>query len=296
MGATVIVNEHSSGTQKHLAALPGLLAARHIGVDAFEVVTHDKALRRLAKRAVKAGAEVLIVGGGDGAMTTAVDVLAHTKTTLGVLPFGTGNSFAKTLTVPEDLAGALDVIAAGRSTRVDLGIANDRHFANFATIGLSAEVAEAAPHALKPVIGPLAYVVGGIAPFAQHRAFRVRVRFDDGKTAFATHQIVVASGRYFGQQPITPEATIRDGRLAFFSTTGLSHVDVVKMYIAMALGRQAHLRDAVSFSATKIVIKAKPKQPLSLDGHDCGSTPVRFGVARRALRVFVPAAFADAPG
>ncbi|MDQ2908716.1 MAG: YegS/Rv2252/BmrU family lipid kinase [Candidatus Eremiobacteraeota bacterium] len=295
MSVFVVVNEHSSGTQKCVEALPGLLAERHIGVESFEVVAHHKAVRRLVKRAVKAGAEIVIVGGGDGTMTATVDVLAHKKTTLGVLPLGTGNSFAKTLSVPDDVAGALDVIAAGRSTRVDLGTADGRHFANFATIGLSSEVAEAAPHALKPIIGPLTYVVGGIVPFMQHRPFRVRVRFDDGKTAFVTHQIVVASGRYFGEQPITPDATIRDGKLAFFTTTGLSHFDVAKMYIAMGLGQQTHLRDAVSFSSTEIVVKTKPKQPVSLDGHEFGSTPVRFGIAPRALRVFVPAAFADAP-
>ncbi len=295
MGVTVIINEHSSGSQKHLAALPGLLAGRHIEVDAFEVVPDDKTLRRRAKHAVKAGADAVIIGGGDGAMTTAADVLAYSKTTLGVLPFGTGNSFARTLTVPQDIVGALDVIAAGCRTRIDLGIANKRHFANFATIGLAAEVAQAAPHALKPIIGPAAYIAGGIAPFLAHRPFRARVRFDASKTALTTHQIIVANGRYFGMKPISAGATIRDGRLVFFTTKGLSHFDVALTYIAMGLGQQDHLRDAISFSAAEITVKAKPKQAVSLDGHDFGFTPVRFGVARRALQVFVPAAFATAP-
>ncbi len=295
MGITVIINEHSSGSQKHLAALPGLLAERHIGVDAFEVVPNDKSLRRRLKHAVDKGTHAALIGGGDGAMTTAVDVLAHSKTILGVLPFGTGNSFARTLCVPQDVVGAVDVIAAGRTTRIDLGTANKTHFANFATIGLAAEVAQAAPHALKPIVGPAAYVLGGIGPFFTHRPFRARVRFDGGKTALTTHQIIVVNGRYFGLTPIAADATIRDGTLVLFTSKGLSHFDVAKTYIAMGLGAGEHLRDALSLRAQQIRVRAKPKAAVSLDGHDFGFTPVRFGVARRALRVFVPAAFADAP-
>jgi len=291
----VIVNENSSGARGHVAELRRLLAQRDIGVASFDVVSDHEALRRCAKRAVKNGADSVLLAGGDGSMTTIVDVLAHTNTALGVLPLGTGNSFAKTLTIPEHLVAAVDVIAQGRRAHVDLGtVDDDRHFANFAVIGLSAEVAEATPHVLKPVIGPLAYVAGGIAPFIRHQPFRARVRFDGGTLEFPTHQIVIASGRYFGSKPITADASIRDGKLDLFTTSGLSHLDVATMYVAMGLGLQERLHDAIAFSAHEITVKAKPKQRVSIDGTHYGSTPVRFGVAQRALDVFVPAAFADA--
>ncbi|MBC5802234.1 MAG: YegS/Rv2252/BmrU family lipid kinase [Candidatus Eremiobacteraeota bacterium] len=294
METTVIVNEHSSGARSHIAELRKLLAERDIRVTAFDIVTDHQALKRCAKRALNAGAESILLAGGDGSMTTIVDVLARSETVLGVLPLGTGNSFAKTLTIPETLAEAVDVIARGRVAQVDLGMVDDTHFANFSVIGLSAEVANAAPHALKPLLGPLTYVVGGIAPFLRHRAFRARLRFDGRRMEFPTHQIVIASGRYFGTKPITADASIGDGKLTVFTTSGLSHVDVATMYVALGLGLQEHLRDAISLRTSEIAIKAKPKQRVSIDGSHYGSTPVRYGVARRALRVFVPATFADA--
>jgi len=290
----VIVNENSSGARSRIAELRRLLAERDIRVAAFDIVTDHDALKRCAQRIVKAGAESVLLAGGDGSMTTIVDVLARTKTALGVLPLGTGNSFAKTLTIPENLREAVDVIAHGRVAEVDLGTVDDTHFANFSVIGLSAEVANAAPHALKPLLGPLTYVVGGIAPFLRHRPFRARLRLDGRRMEFPTHQIVIASGRYFGTKPITADASIGDGKLDLFTTSGLSHVDVATMYVAMGLGLQERLHDAISVRASEIVIKAKPKQCVSIDGSHYGSTPVRYGVARGALRVFVPTTFADA--
>ena len=295
MGATVIVNERSSRVARHLRELPQMLAARGIEVDAFVVVADERALRGCAKRAVKAKTSLLIVGGGDGSMTTVANVLAYRKTTLGILPLGTGNSFAQTLSLPTDLESAIDTIAAGRAVTVDLGTINGKYFANFATIGLSSEIAEATPHALKPIVGTAAYVAGGIVPFLRHRPFRARIRFDDAKSTFPTHQIVVANGRFFGSQPVTPDATIKNGKLAFFTTSGVSHLAVAEMYVAMAFGKQTQLPDAISFTARDIVVKAKPKQRVTIDGNPFGTTPVRLGIAKNALRVIVPAAFADAP-
>ncbi len=294
MLASVIVNERSSRTHKHLAELPGLLAARGIEYGSIEVVPHETALRKRLKSVVKAGATLAIVGGGDGAMTTACDVLAHESCALGVLPLGTGNSFALTLGVSDDVATALDVIAGGRIVDVDLGTVNGTHFANFATIGLSAEIADRAPHDLKAKIGRMAYAVGGMRSFFTHAPFRARIVWDAGKTEIETQQIVIANGRYFGSQPVTPDASIVDRRLAFFTTTGVSHIEVARMYVAFALGLQTALPDSIAFSSKEIVVKAKPKQLVSIDGNTLGKTPARFGVAKRALRVCVPAGFDDA--
>jgi diacylglycerol kinase family enzyme len=76
-------------------------------------------------------------------------------------------------------------------------------------------------------------------------------------------------------------------RLAFFTTTGLSHLEIVRTYLALGLGVQEGLPDAIAFSARKIRVKAKPKQPISIDGKALGETPARFRVVPRALNVIV---------
>lgn len=294
MRVSLILNVHSSQTQRHVAEIPSLFAARGVVVDDVAEVESEADLRARTKRALKKGARLVVVGGGDGSLTTAVDVLAHSEAALGVLPLGTGNSFAQTLGIPDDLASAVDVIAAQRIVRVDLGRVNGVHFANFATIGLSAEIAAATPRALKRAIGPAAYVAAGAAALFRHPPFDAKVRWDDGRSLLNTRQIVVANGRFFGHQPVTPDASIVNRRLAFFTTTGVSHLEVARMYAAFGIGAQTRLPDAVFFSAKEIVVKAKPKQLVSIDGQSLGRTPARFSIAARALQVCVPADFDDA--
>ncbi|GAC1449653.1 MAG: lipid kinase [Vulcanimicrobiaceae bacterium] len=289
----MIVNERSSRTRKHLGELPGLLAARDIEVAGAYVVPPEKSLSKRPKAIVKDDATLAIVGGGDGAMTTACDVLAHEECALGLVPLGTGNSFALTLGIPDDVAGALDVIAVNRIVSVDLGTVNGTHFANFATIGLSAEIADRAPHDLKAKIGRAAYAIGGVRSFFSHEPFRSKIRWDNGKTELRTQQIVVANGRYFGNKPVSADASIVDRKLAFFTTTGVSHLEVARMYLAFVFGVQTKLPDAIAFSSREIVVKASPKQLVSIDGNTLGKTPARFGVAPRALRGCVPLEFDD---
>jgi diacylglycerol kinase (ATP) len=287
---TLIVNARS-GRSKDTAALPGMLAERGIELDDFRTVDDERHLRRRVKRAVKSGAKIIVVGGGDGSMTTAADVLAKRDTVLGVLPLGTGNSFARTIGLDDHLSPAIDAIARHRVERVDLGLVNGTYFANFATIGLSAEIALATKRSLKRAIGAAAYVVAGLEPFARAEPFRANVRWDDGEEKLETQQIVIASGRYFGHQPIAPEASAVDHHLAFFTTTGLSHVDIVRTYLALGLGVQDKLPDALAFSARNIRIKAKPRQLISVDGNPLGETPAHFSIVPRALNVIVGPAF-----
>jgi diacylglycerol kinase (ATP) len=287
MRAAVVVNVRSGRSGSAVAHLPELLAARRIDIDVFKTVDNESDLRKHVKRARKSGIAHIIVGGGDGSMATAVDVLAKHDAVLGVLPLGTGNSFARSIGLDDSLEKALDALERARVERVDLGLVNGTHFANFASIGLSAEIAAAAPRSLKRAIGAASYIAGGIAPFARSRPFRATVRWDSGREALETVQIVVASGRFFGHQPIAPDATIVDHRLAFFATTGVSHLEIARMYFAMGLGVQNDLPDAIALSSREIVIKTKPKQPISIDGNAFGQTPARFRVVPRALRVIV---------
>jgi diacylglycerol kinase (ATP) len=294
MQATVVLNLHSNKTRHYAEELPRLLAERGIQTSEMHLLEGSGGVTKTVKNALKKGATHVIVGGGDGTMAQAVNALAHTETILGVLPLGTGNSFALTLGIGDDIEKALDIIAAERIVSVDLGVVNEKFFANFATIGLPAEIAASTDRTLKTFVGPLAYALGGIKPFLQHRPFKAKIKADDDDLKLKTQQMVVASGRFFGKQPLTPEANIIDGRLAFFTTSGVSHLEIARTYVAMAMGLAGWLPDAHRFSAKKITIKTKPKQPLSIDGNAYGTTPARFSIARRALRVSVAPTFDDA--
>lgn len=223
-------------------------------------------------------------------MSHVVDVLAHRESTLGVLPLGTGNSFARSLGLnPHDLEAAVATIARGETARIDLGTVNGAHFANVATIGLSSEVAGATSTRLKAISGVLAYVLAAWRPLVGHQAFRARIRWKGGKLQIRTRDIVIANGRYFGSAPVSADASLTSGRLSLYATDDPSRTGAIVTYLAFGVHAQDALAGAHVINAPAFEIRTRKRQAIALDGSVFRKTPARVKVARRALRVYVPA-------
>jgi YegS/Rv2252/BmrU family lipid kinase len=284
----LVANKGARQTTAELARARTLLAERGVQLTLAHVVESHKELCRFVRRAVRAGNELIIVAGGDGTMTAAVAQFAKSKSVMGVLPLGTGNSFALSLGIP-DVETAVEAIAAGRVARVDLGKINGTYFANFATIGLSSTIARATPNRLKKLFGPIAYVLAGLIPGLRSRPFRCIVRAGKQKLSFRTFQAIIANGRYFGHTPLTPDASLTSGHLTFYSTSERTIADAANTYAALLLDRQALLPNAHILEATDLRVRARPAQTLAIDGEVCGKTPARFTIVPGALRVMVPA-------
>lgn len=289
--ATIICRLTSRNGLAYYQRLQRELPERGVQITEAHMVRRRKELKKRIRQLVKSGAKLIIVIGGDGTQTAAVAELAHQSCTLAVVPAGTGNSFAFSLGIRDDLDTAIDTIANGKEIRVDVGIVNGTYFANFATIGLIADAANRTPRGLKRVMGPVAYGVAAIQSFLRDKPFELRVKWKGEKLKIVTHQAIVASGRYFGWQPVTPQASLRSGDLAFFAAAGDKAQDVIATNTALLRGDHTNLEHAHYFSAPKITIKTKPKQPLNIDGHALGLTPAKFKIAPRALRVLVPQDF-----
>lgn len=290
--AVLITNAHSRNGAEVTAKARELLPQRGISIVEALTAPNGKALLKMVKRAVKSGRRLIVVIGGDGSQTSAVRALAHTKAVLGVLPAGTGNSFALSLGI-HSVDEALEAIVSGREARVDLGIANGTYFANFATIGLPSVAADETPRGLKKLLGPIAYGIAGINALRSDPAFRLRVKWKKNRLEFQAHQAIVASGRYYGHEPLVPDARIDDGLLAFFATAAQGQMDIVRTNAALVRGDQTSLPNAQYFQSPAIELDCKPRQLVSVDGKALTKTPVRFEIAHAALRVFVPQAAGD---
>ncbi len=287
----VIGNLHSRRTRALYTRALAMLEARGLTIVSSQPVERGGDMVATVERAIADGNDYVVVAGGDGSMTSVVGAFAHRTCVLGVLPLGTGNSFAQTLGIAPTLEAAVDVIACGRVARVDLGVVNGRHFANFATIGLSSTIARATPDRLKKIFGPLAYALAGVAPLLRSASFDARVTWEREEKRVRTHQIIVANGRYFGFTPVLPDASIVDGVLSLFTTSGCSRWEIARMFVAFHRKRQTTLADAEYFSAPEIAVWAEPPQALDIDGERFGETPARFSIDPRALRVLVPLDF-----
>lgn len=281
------------------------LEARGIPLAASHRLSRQTRMDQVLREALEAGVRRILIGGGDGTLNSAVQHLLGRDVTLGVLPLGTGNDFAHSLGIAPTLEAACDVIAAGHTTRVDVGLANGRPFLNAVSLGLASAIARRLTPELKRRAGKLAYPVAAVAELWEHQPFHVRMTTDRGELELDVLQLVVGNGRYHGAgNVVTPGSRLDDHRLDAYTIaapsagsgqegTGLGHMRDVSTLarIALSLRRGEHVSHpaVTSVHSTHLYVDAQPAQDVNADGENIGRTPVRFELAPAALRVYAPA-------
>jgi diacylglycerol kinase family enzyme len=167
-----------------------------------------------ASRAVQAGAELVVVVGGDGTVRACAQALVGTDVPLAIIPVGSANLTARALGLPGRLVPALGVAFGGQSRRIDLGIADGWVFAAMAGIGLDAAVVAGARGLAKRLVGWPAYAAAATGQLLR-RPVTVTIRLDGGEPLTRLAQCVTVgnSGALPGGFAIMPDARLDDGRL-----------------------------------------------------------------------------------
>jgi diacylglycerol kinase (ATP) len=251
-------------------------------------------LGELAAKAVNEGASLVVAVGGDGTVNEIVQGLAGRDAELAVIPRGTGWDFARTYAIPRKLEDAIAVARDGQTREIDLGQATFRegqsYFANIASAGMSGAIAQRANDTSKALGGKVSYLWATLAVFSRWRNEEVRVRVDGATRTGRMHDVVVANGRYFGGgMMICPEAEPDDGLLDVLTIGDLTKRDLLLTLPKTYRGRHLPHPKAELLRGAVVEIDAATPLPVELDGEQPGTTPVRFEIVPRALRLRVPA-------
>jgi YegS/Rv2252/BmrU family lipid kinase len=237
--------------------------------------------------------DLLVIGGGDGAVGCAAHRVADAGVTLGLLPLGTANDFARTLEVPSDLGAAVEVFASGKVVDVDLGRVDGRAFLNVASMGLSVEVTKRLTPRLKRRLGPLAYPVATLAAYRHLRPFAARLVFPDGdhETLELSDllQVAVGNGRHYGGgNAVSPTASLDDHLLDVYAIERGRLRDHVSIARFLKDGSFVEHERVHHLTTRRLEVHTDPDQVLNLDGELGPTTPAHFEVERNALHVVVP--------
>ena len=256
-------------------------------------------LTELARAAVERGIRLLVLVGGDGSVSEIANAIAgRDDVELAVIPRGTGWDFARTYGIPHDLRGAVETARAGRVREIDLGRVTYRawaghetsaYFANVASAGMSGAIAERANETTKAFGGKASYLWATLAVFAGWANDEVQVEVDGERRAGRMHDVVVANGRYFGGgMMICPEAEPDDGAFDVLLIGDLTKRDLMLTLPKTYRGRHLPHPKAELLRGATVAVDAAAPLPIELDGEQPGTTPARFEVVPRALRVRVP--------
>jgi YegS/Rv2252/BmrU family lipid kinase len=232
----------------------------------------------------------LVIGGGDGTISGALGALAYSDVACGLLPLGTANSFARSLNLPLDLEGAVDVIAQGRALAVDLGRVNERYFASAAAIGLSAAISRQKPHVLKMLLGRFAYPAVAALILPRFRAFECTLRLGSGvlKHYPAVLELRIANASYEGGVEAAPDADVTSGDLVVSIVTGRSKWRLLRTWGKIIAALEPDGPGFESLRLERFRLETDPVHDVNVDGEAAMRTPVDVSIARKALTVLVP--------
>jgi diacylglycerol kinase (ATP) len=286
----LLINARARLGQAAEAAVVRALDAQGIALDRVVRVSRPGRLGRAVEALLGRGVGRLIVGGGDGTLSTAAARLAMREAVLGVIPLGTANDFARTLGIPARLADAAAVAAGSHVREVDLARANDQFFLNVASVGMSVTTTRLLSPRLKRWLGPASYAVAGGLAFARHPTFEVRIDTPAGSSSGRVHQVVVGNGRFYGGGVLVArQSTLDDGALAIYTLGRRSRWDLLRT-VALLRFRVPLDRPGDIFLQTPnaFVATLPAGKRVNLDGEIRTTTPVSFAVVSKALRVLTP--------
>ncbi|QIK78008.1 diacylglycerol kinase [Sphingomonas piscis] len=286
--AVLVVNVHSRRGQDAFEQACDLLRGAGVDLIAAHPIDDPEKMRPVVQQAIADKAPMIIVGGGDGSLSSTIDDFLGSETVFALLPLGTANSFARTLGVPLDLEGAVQVIASGRKRRIDLGAIDGDYFANAAAMGLSPLIAETVPHKLKRYLGMVGYLIWAVRVAFKFRPFRLHV--DDGTTrhkVWAT-EARIANGTHHGGVELVENASLDSGEIVVQAVTGRSLWGLAWSWFTTLFKLRAKDLTVTEFHGKKLEIIARPRQKISIDGELSAQTPVTVTVARAAVWVAAP--------
>lgn len=241
-------------------------------------------------------ADLVIVCGGDGSVSSAALAAMESGLPLGIIPMGTANDLARTLDLPLEPVDAAAVIAEGATRPVDVGTVNGHAFFNVASIGLSSELAQGLDPELKKRFGRVGYALAAAKVLTKASTFAATIIEKGRATQVETYQIAIGNGRHYGGgNVVEQDAEIDDGSLDLYSLELKNVWKLALMLRSFRSGTHGAWQEVRTAKSTEFTIETRKPMPVNADGEIVTATPALFKVHPRAIAIFAPAQGPDRP-
>jgi len=287
MPIPVFINANSKTGQENAEDAFNALEYAGLEIGPKHLTQSRDEAEELLRECVASQEKMVIVAGGDGALSIAANILAGSQTAMAALPMGTGNTFARSIKMPLDLKEAAAAIASGKIIPVDVGRVNGRVFLNSVTLGISGALAQNLDKESKAKLGLLSWPVQMISVLRGHRALALKVLSKQRTFTLRTHQLVISNGQYLaGPIESAPDASLQDGCLRVFALGGRDWKSLLKSTFLWLLRRHDDWRETRYFATQQLRVESLGRAiQADVDGELCESTPLELEIAPKALRV-----------
>lgn len=287
----VVLNGKSGSALRRNRHLADLLRSSGVSADLF-VARRGSQLPALVTRVLEQGYSTVVAGGGDGTISTVAAALAGTDRTMGVLPLGTLNHFARDLHVPLSLPEAITNLREGVAQRVDVAEVNGRVFINNSGLGIYPRlVREREGRRRAGMARGIAFFYGMIAALRRSPNLRVHVEAGGREFDWITPFVFVGNNRYeleglrLGQR-----TSLHEGVLCLCVASPVSRWGLVRLAIRALFGGLREDRDFEVLTACELRIEARRgRVPISADGEVfLMNSPLHYRIRPGGLQVILP--------
>jgi YegS/Rv2252/BmrU family lipid kinase len=290
----VLLNK-SSGPKREGASEEEIRSAFEpfgIHLDVIPLNDPQEASRQIAQR-VKAGIHAIVAAGGDGTVSLVGAALAGTETSLGVLPTGTLNHFAKDMRLPTDLQAAAAAIANGRTVNVDVAEVNGRVFLNNSSLGFYPTIViERDKRIAKGMSKMIALVPATLTAMWRFPNTTVRLQSEETGIITRTPFVFIGNNHYvFSGLQAGSRAHLCDGRLQLCAIASASRWTLVKSVFLALVGNIETAPEVITLDTRWAKIGTLRRYVrIALDGEVVRmKTPLVYSIRPAALKVLVPA-------
>lgn len=276
---TFLVNPASGGGAAPGAVVPVARVLREAG--ASVEVTYSPgphAMRALATEAVGRG-DVVVSVGGDGMLSSLAGLVGDLGGTLGLVPAGRGNDFARMLGLPAAPADVAGVLLHAEPRTVDLLRAGDRLVAGSVYAGVDARAAAIVDRTTW-VPAPLQYPLAAVRALASYTPGHYRLVVDGVVRDLVAATVVVANSAYYGSgMRIAPDAGLDDGVLDVVVIEAASRVALVRALPSVYDGSHVARPEVSVLRGRRVELSGDGRRPVPVgaDGEPLGDLPPRGG-------------------
>lgn len=291
--ARVIYNP-TSGKERLKKQLPYILS--RLEQAGYEASAHQTTGPGCAQEAARVACErrydLVIAAGGDGTLFEVINGLAEQeyRPTLGIIPGGTTNDFARALGIPFKIEKAVDVICEGDVSPIDVGKVDGRsYFINVAAGGILTELTYEVPIKLKTIFGRFAYFMKAFTKLFKIRSTNVRMTFEDGVYERDVFLFLICNTESVGgYSNIAVNSKVDDGKFDVIFFEKMRMFRVFRILMRLIMRKPIKSEHVKYFQLSDFQIELKRDLPLNLDGEYGGHFPCRFVNLKHHLNLMIP--------
>ncbi len=293
IGKVTALTNPASGHGAAIRAAKIAIARLHSrGVEVVEIIGDDaQDARYLVGAELERGADAVMVTGGDGVVSNALQVLAGTGVPLGIVPAGTGNDHAREFGIPtNDPAAAADIVVDGCAETIDLGRIRDsdgayKWFGTVAATGFDSLVTDRANRMTWPH-GRLRYYIAMLAELSQLRLLPFRLVLDGTREIDADITLAAFGNTrsYGGGLLICPNADPTDGLLDITMAHSASRTKLIRLFPTVMKGTHVDLDEVTTARAQSISVEC-PGINVYADGDFACALPAEISAVPGALQI-----------